>query len=409
MATFYSAAEYLTLQQARLAEGHALALIEIAKAEKVLGIGRRGPKPHGVFLICDNCEKVRWVRPSLVRPGTAYCSTKCWVAAGGAISAGSLGGMGGRQPQIIEHPDLSGTVITCIVCGTQKYLTPAKFKARASKFCSQKCNAAYKHAQFVEGPHPACRYCGKPLLRARNGGGKAYCNYACLKAQSALGRPVTSQNKRVAKKCQCGKDFWPTAAQVRDGYGKFCSRPCAAVYGHVTSRDEHERPRGITDVPFLPIATKIAKGDEDAMQEIMLAWLIHPPKTADDAEAVAREAVKKYHSDSGIFEFALSIDKHIGDDENAAAIEDMLPDRDASLGLCSECEEFSEELQGNLCPKCYDALENRMRQSVLRGLPGFFASSRRRSSRGYKPSPRDVEGEYEEWIERNPKRMVARR
>lgn len=98
----------------------------------------------------------------------------------------------------------------------------------------------------------------------------------------------------------------------------------------------------------------------DVCQDLVVAVLLGDVKKENLRDAMPRLLKKAFALYPSKYR-GLSLETPIGGDPDGRTIGSTLRGKDDSLGLCDDCEAFSEELQSGLCPRCYTALESSMR------------------------------------------------
>ena len=98
----------------------------------------------------------------------------------------------------------------------------------------------------------------------------------------------------------------------------------------------------------------------DVCQDLVVAVLLGDVKKENLRDAMPRLLKKAFGMYPSKYR-GLSLESTIGGDPDGRTLGETLHRKDDSLGLCDDCEAFSEELQDGICPRCFTALESRLR------------------------------------------------
>jgi G:T-mismatch repair DNA endonuclease (very short patch repair protein) len=132
----------------------------------------------------------------------------------------------------------------CLECGKEFEVFPVRTKKGWAKYCSRGCYGKVqsrmlrgaKAVGWKGGPKKLiCEQCGKEFetrqCYAKRGGAK-YCTPACF--YNARSKEMMGENNhhwnggKIERECQeCGKIFLAQVANIKKGWGKYCSLSCA--------------------------------------------------------------------------------------------------------------------------------------------------------------------------------------
>lgn len=118
----------------------------------------------------------------------------------------------------------------CRQCGKEFKVWPSEIKRENRKYCSRQCSSRARRTRIVV----ICQQCGKKFevwpsdVKAGNG---KYCSMQCMgkwMSKNRIGKNNSNwRGGKVACTCQqCGKKFESFQAEIKGGWGKFCSRKC---------------------------------------------------------------------------------------------------------------------------------------------------------------------------------------
>ncbi len=195
---------------------------------------------------CLSCNKVFYFK--INRQNTAkYCSFKCR-------------GIGNRN----------SVMIACGVCKNKFPVSRYHFNHGGGKYCSRLCFRNRNGVRIKK----LCAFCQQGFFSRLRDGKTKYCSKRCmsLKRRTRLQQQCCScqkfflinvsavkkngnfcsrkcagigKFKRTQSQClTCDKLFFIQTARIKDGEGKFCSRPCYIVY----ARDEYKKHRKPTSI-----------------------------------------------------------------------------------------------------------------------------------------------------------------
>lgn len=144
----------------------------------------------GLISACEVCGiSIRTRRSFVQKGGGRYCSNACKASA-----------------------QRIGEERVCPTCGGTFYLSRGNKKRGQGTYCSVGCFPR------TTGTMVPCAACGQPFYRQVSHGRQRACSDACMR--------ILRRTRQQRACIHCGRAFTASAAAIRVGHGRYCSRTC---------------------------------------------------------------------------------------------------------------------------------------------------------------------------------------
>lgn len=156
---------------------------------------------------CPNCGREFRYMPTRSKKPQRYCSRECQK----------------QGSRVTTH---------CPTCGKEFWYHKCWPRIYCSRACSAAQNIGRQLGVVPVGPQ-FCEQCGREITQDKRTG-RRFCGASCFGAWLRMHNTGENHSSykpenRVDHTCeQCGKPFTATASEVAKGWGRFCSRSCAA-------------------------------------------------------------------------------------------------------------------------------------------------------------------------------------
>lgn len=185
----------------------------------------------GKVVSCPICGKERYLALYRLKEGAKYCSSKCVGIANGRRNKGK------KRPNMKKSPNNNRLRlgIHCRWCGKLIKIQLSEYLS-GRRYCSFQCQAAGRRIY----PDVKCKNCGKTFKP--NVDHKVFCNRECWREYQG------KQRKKILIKCHyCGKIKEYTSRQANShgvGTRKYCSKACADLDKTGVRGSDHFNWRG---------------------------------------------------------------------------------------------------------------------------------------------------------------------